>query len=231
MNNTNDNITIKLDDENIKNTQEEKLNHKSLNKKIKFRHWIIAVTIVVSCILIVISLVILIPQKPYYETEAFASLSAKEKVITILSHEGENKLNDDINSYSIRKIIESGDIDLTFSINYYQPNDEISCSLISSSSKYEITTQVFFNMNNFRHDCYTTYYSGSNLVYIGSAKVYAPTYYSDVKISFNEYRGTLSQSSVENATSSNIFLLLNTINKMFNEYNFSLSEFSFYRFI
>ena len=166
----------------------------------------------------------------YYNSNEFISLSCKEKSVKILQREGENNLNDEKNSYSLTKEYTKDNYTYRYSFFYISSEDNLGIEFVLSYDSNEITTSLFFNIGSNLHSLWMKIYNGNTLVSLGTMDLYAPTFTTGNKLNFDEYYGSVNQNSAETIVSENLNVLILTINDMIRDFNFSLSEFGFYKF-
>ena len=212
--------------------EEEKIHKKKKRKKIVILAISLLVIIGVVCS---IFFGIIKPNENsanYYYTKDFTSLNSKEQVLCILRREGEPNLNDDASSYGLEKKFEDDGYQITIGIGYYAPEDELSFQYNALRGDKELVVQIFLAYGKPMHGVWSTFFNGSQLVAIGHANIYAPTFYNNVLLSFDEYGGDSStKSTFAKLVSQRGHELLKEVNTMLQEYNFSIEEFGFERYV
>lgn len=203
-------------------------NKKQCNKK-----KIITIIIISILIPLIVLISVLVPvcnkenPKNYYFTEEFMSLTTKEKVLMILRKEGEGNYSENKNSYALEK---SGEGDYHIQLSYYEPSDELSLGLSITIDYMQLIVVIFLEPGKTTHDLWMRVHSGNEIISVGKVNLYAPTYYNDVVLKFEQYSGDLLKSEAQWLVAISAHRLLLDMNTMLKEYNFSLNEFGFYRY-
>lgn len=217
-----------------KNKKETKEVKPKLTRKMKVLISITSVVVAVGLILSILLPIVLREPIKFYCSDKFLSLNSEQKLIEILEREG--KRNDDQDSFTLQldRDLSSGKSDRVeiYKITYFRSlgSLELYFSQIIDSDEVAIYLDIQ-NGNSHNLDIIITT-DGIPSIH-GQAKIYAPTFKSDVELYFDEFDdgGYSDMEEVAKTMAvTNTTTLIHVVNDMLVDYNFSLKEFGFYRF-
>lgn len=209
--------------------EEKKQKDFSRIKEQKFKKVTIISIIIFLFITTIITIVVFAFKPNYYYSNDFLKLSSWDKAIEILKRNGENNLNNDSNSYCIVNQYEIDELNYVYMFYWDNQESQLGMEYKLTSEAKEFKISLFLDKGKESHLLWLSGYNGSNLSFIGKATIYAPTYYSDVIINFEELHGE-SENQVSSFASQSLHILLTTINNLLKNYNFSIEELGFYRY-